>query len=127
MPASVCSSSAEAARARCAPQATRSRGAQRARAWEGVKAREVRLALGTWCDGVVARFERVQGRPALGEERLAQERLGGDHPLSGGQWDGTLHGVDALVDDVRRAPMVVAEEALPGGAARQWHGLQRRP
>jgi hypothetical protein len=79
----------------CAAPQQRHRGRvvrrkDRARAWEGVKARAGRRALGTWCAGVVARFERVPGRPAWGQERLAQERLGGDHPLSGGQWDGTL-------------------------------------
>lgn len=103
------------------------RSKDRASAWEGVKEREVRMALGALCDGFVELFDRVQGRSELGDESLGQERIGGDHTLIGGQWDGTLNGVDALVDDVRIAHMVVAEEALQGGASCQLHGLQRRP
>jgi hypothetical protein len=35
--------------------------------------------------------------------------------------------VEALLDDVRRAHMMITADALQGGAARQLHGLQGRP
>jgi hypothetical protein len=99
----------------------------RASAWEGGQDRAVRRALGALGDGVVDRCARVQGGPEWGDERLGQEGMGGEHPRSGGQWEGTRHGVEAVGDDVRRAHMVVAAAALQGGASGQWHGLPCRP
>ena len=95
--------------------------------WEGIKAGAVGMALGALCYGLVELFDRMQGRAELCDESLDQEGMGGDDPVIGGQWGGPLDGVDAVVDDVRGAHMMGAEEALQGGAARPWHGLQRRP
>src|SRR5262245_18821773 len=44
--------------------------------------------------------------------------MGGDDALSNGPGRGGVDGAEALVNDVRRAHMVVAEEGLQGRAAR---------
>src|SRR2546428_607124 len=53
--------------------------------------------------------------------------MGGDDALIDGQGRGGVDGVDALVDDVRRAHMVVAEEGLKGRAARELGSFESGP
>src|SRR5262245_14423446 len=85
------------------------------------------MALGALCYRLVECFDCVQGRTALGDESMSLGGMGRATPFIGGQRGATLDGVDALVDDFRVAYVMVAEEALQGGASRQLHGLQGRP
>jgi hypothetical protein len=84
------------------------------------------MALGPLGHGVVASLDRVQGQAKLGDEGLDQDSMGGDDALIDGQWGSALDGLDACVDDGGIAHVVVAEEALQGGAPRQLHGLESR-
>ena len=83
--------------------------------------------MGALRDGGVEVGDGLQGDAELGDEGLHQEGIGGDDALIGGQRRGALDGLDALVDDVGRAHVVGAEEALQGGAARELRGFEGRP
>ena len=85
------------------------------------------MALGALCNGLVELRDRLQSHAELGDEGLDQEGIGGDDALIGSQRGGALDGVEALVDNISVAHVMVAEEALQGGASRQLHGLEGRP
>lgn len=77
--------------------------------------------------GMVEVFDRVSGRAELADEGVDQEGMGGDEALIGGQRGGALDGLEARVDDVGVAPVMVAEEALQGSAAGELDGVEGRP
>ena len=94
-------------------------GEDRPRAWEGLEEGEVGMALGTLRDGGVEVGDGLQGDAKLGNQRLDQQGMRGDNALIGGQRRGGLDGLAALGDHVFRAHVVIAEEGLKGGAARE--------
>lgn len=102
-------------------------GKDRASARQGGTHGEVGMALGALREGVVEVCDRVQDAPELGDEGLDQQGRGGDHARIGGQRCGALDGLDTRGDDVDVAHVMGAEEALQGGAAREWGGFEGRP
>src|SRR5262245_17415966 len=111
----------------CADRDAEARGQAGTSAWEGAQQREGWMALGPRCNGIVGGLDRLQGHAQLGDEGLDQEDMGGDDALSGGQRGSARDGREACLDDVGIAHVVVAAEALQGGALRPLHGLESRP
>jgi hypothetical protein len=85
------------------------------------------MAVGALRDGVVEGLERVQGRTQLGDKSLDEECMGCNDTFIGGQWCSALDGMDALVDDVGVAHVMVVEEALQGGTTGELHGFEGGP
>jgi hypothetical protein len=94
-------------------------GEDRPSAWEGLEEGEVGMGLGPLRDGGVEVCDGVPGDAELGNKGLDQQGMGGDDALIGGQRRGGLEGLEALCDHVFRAHVVVTEEGLTGGAARE--------
>jgi len=95
--------------------------------WESLKEGKVGVALGALGDSSVKILDGVQGDTELADKCLDEQGMGGDDTLIGGQGHGGFDGVDTLVDDVRRAHMVGAEERLEGGAACKLRSFEGRP
>ena len=95
--------------------------------WEGLEEGKVGMALSALGDGGVKILDGVQSDTELADKGLDAQGMGGDDALIGGQGRGGLDGADALVNDVRRAHVVVAEEGLQGRAARELHRFEGRP
>src|SRR5262245_48911556 len=85
------------------------------------------MTLGALRNGVVEVGNGLQDNAELGDEGLNQKGIGGDNPLIGSEWGGTLDGLDALVDDIAVAHVMDTEEALQGRAARESGGFEGRP
>ena len=81
-------------------------------AWQGGKQGEGGMALGALRHGLVEVGDHRQEDPELGDESLDHEGMRGDNALIGRQWCRALDGLDARVDDVGRAHVLGAEEAL---------------
>jgi hypothetical protein len=96
-------------------------------AWQGIKQGEVRMALGRRRDGFVEVLNGLQSDTELGDEGLHQEGVGGDDTCIGRQWYGALDGLEAGSDACSRAHVVITEEALQDGAARELRGFEGRP
>ena len=94
-------------------------GEDRPSTWEGLEEGEVGMGLGPLRDGDVEICDGLQGDTELGNQRLDQQGMRGDDAFISGQRRGGLDGVAALCDHVFRAHVVVAEEGLKGGAARE--------
>ena len=69
---------------------------------------------------VIAGGNGVQGDAAWGHEGVPQEGVGGETPVIRGQRHSALDGLDAGREDVGRAHVVGAEEALKRGTPREW-------
>jgi hypothetical protein len=95
--------------------------------WEGLEEGEVGMALGALCGGSIEVGNGLQGDAQLGHPCLDQQGIGSDDALIGGQRRGALDGLEALRDDICRAPVVSAEKGLKGGTARELGGFQGRP
>ena len=80
--------------------------------WEGLEEGKVGVALGALGDSSVKMLDGVQGDTKLADKGLDEQDMGGNDTFISGQGQGGLDGVDTLVDDVRRAHMMVAEECL---------------
>jgi hypothetical protein len=98
-----------------------------ASAWEGVKHGAVGRALGAVCHGFVKGVDGLPGDPELADQGLHPEDRGGDDTLIGRPGGGARDGRATLGHDVGVAPMMGAEEALAGGAARELDGVEGRP
>jgi hypothetical protein len=85
------------------------------------------MGWGTLRDGGVAVCDGRQGDAELGNKRLDQQGIGGDDALLGGQRCGGLDGMEALGDHGCRAPVVVTEAGLKGGASRELDRFEGRP
>jgi hypothetical protein len=85
--------------------------------WQGVKQREVGMALSTLDDDAVEVSNPLQGDPELGDEGVHEEDIGGDDTVIGRQRSGALDGLDAGSNQVSRAHVVGTEEAFQSGAA----------
>jgi hypothetical protein len=94
-------------------------GEDRPRAGEGLAEGEVGRTLGTRRDGGVAVGNGLHGDAARGHQGLDPQGMGGEDALSRGQRCGSLDGMAALCDHVVCTDMVVAQEGLTRGAARE--------
>ena len=95
--------------------------------WEGLEEGNVGMALGALGDGGVKLLDGVQGDTELADKGLDAQGMGGDAARIGGPGWGGLDGADALVNDGRRAHVVVAEAGLQGRAARALRRFAGRP
>ena len=71
----------------------KTRGKDGASTGESVKQREVRMALGTLGNGLIALLDSLQGDAEWADEGLDQEGIGSDDALIGGQGGGARDGV----------------------------------
>jgi hypothetical protein len=98
-----------------------------ASAGAGLEHGAVGRTLGMLRDGVVKGLHRRHGGPELADEGVHKQPSGGEDTRIGSQGEGSLDGGDALGNNVCRAPMVLAQEGLPGSAAGQVGRLQGWP
>jgi hypothetical protein len=103
------------------------RGKERTGAWPGGTHGAVGMARRAWRHDMVEVGDRVQDEPELGDERLDQEGLRGDHARIGRQRRRARDGLEACVDAVGVAHVMGVEEALQGGAARKLGGCEGGP
>ena len=102
------------------------RGEDGTGAWERLKEGEVGRRWGQWRDGAVEVLDRLQGGAELGHESPDEAHLGRDDPLIGRERNGRFDRLDALRDEAR-LHMVLAKEALEGGAACQMNRFEGGP
>src|SRR5687767_15100564 len=94
--------------------------------WKRLKEGEVGMRRGQLCDDAVEVLDRLQGRAELSHESPDEAYMGRDDPLIGRERNGRFDRLDALRDDVR-LHMVLAKEALEGGAACQMNRFEGGP
>jgi hypothetical protein len=95
--------------------------------WERLDQGAIWMALRTRRAGMIKGRHGLPGDPEWVAQGLDEPGLGSANALIGGQGAGRLDGVAALGDDVRGAPMVVAEAGGQRGAPGAWGSCEGGP
>lgn len=89
--------------------------------------REVFMGLGELGDARIEGFDGFEGDPELGDQGFDQQGMRGNDAWILGQGQGGLDLLDALLNDLVIAHVMLLEEASEGGRARPLDGFQGGP
>jgi hypothetical protein len=103
------------------------RGVDGSGARQGTEQRIVGQRGGKWRDLQVEAADGLEHGPSRLDEDLDQQPVGADHPGIKGKWGGLEDGLEALLDDVGIAHVVLMEEGCQAGFACLLGLLKRGP